>query len=297
MAQGLTLSQRREFRTAALFLSPNLILVGVFLFIPVVASFAISLLEWDVISAPEFSGIGNYQALAVDAEFWTSIARTGLFIAIAIPITLAASLGLAVLIDSLALAPILWRTVLFIPFAMSSVVVGLTWRWFYNPQYGLLNYLLSVVGIQGPEWLNDPTLALPSIVVVFVWQQVGFNMLLFLVALREVPEELRWASRVDGAGPWREFRHVVLPLISPITFFALLNIAINAFQIFDLAFVMTRGGPGQATTFVLQFIYDAAFGSFRVGYASAAAFVYILLIGVLTWVAWSSRRRWVLGED
>lgn len=297
MRTRLTPSQRREFGTALAFLSPNLILVGIFLFVPLAASLVISLLNWDVISTPEFAGLGNYQELAADGEFWSSIARTGLFIVIAIPVTLVASLALAVLIDNLALKPIIWRTVLFVPFAMSSVVVGLTWRWFYNPQYGLLNYLLSIVGIQGPEWLNDPNLALPSIVVVFVWQQVGFNMLLFLVALREVPEELRWAARVDGASGWGEFRHVVLPLISPITFFALLNIAINAFQIFDLAFVMTRGGPGQATTFVLQFIYDAAFGSFRVGYASAAAFVYVLLIGILTWIAWTLRRRWVLGED
>jgi multiple sugar transport system permease protein len=297
MAARLTLNQRREAAAAAAFISPNLLIVGVFLLVPLVAAFGISLLDWNVITPATFVGVDNYQQLAVDNQFWGAMGRTVLFILVAIPITLVLSLGFAVLIDNMALSPILWRTVIFLPYAMSSVVVGLTWRWFYNAEYGLLNYLLSLVGIQGPAWLNDPALALPSVVVVFVWQQVGFNMLLFLVALREVPEELRWAAKVDGANGWVEFRHVVLPLISPITFFALINIAINAFQIFDLAFVMTRGGPGQATTFVLQFIYDAAFGSFAVGYAAAASFLYVLLIGVLTWVAWVLRRRWVLGED
>jgi multiple sugar transport system permease protein len=297
MTTRLRLNQKREFAAAAAFISPNLLIVGVFLFMPLIAVFVISLLDWNVITPATFVGADNYQRLAADGQFWGSMGRTVVFILAVIPMTLVCSLGLAVVIDNMAFSPLFWRTIVFLPYAMSSVVVGLTWRWFYNPEYGLLNYLLSLLGIQGPAWLNDPALALPSVIVVFIWQQVGFNMLLFLVALREVPEELRWSAKVDGASSWGEFRHVVLPLISPMTFFALINISINAFQIFDLSYVMTGGGPGQATTFVLQFIYEAAFGSFAVGYASAVSFVYVLLIGVLTWTAWTLRRRWVLGED
>jgi multiple sugar transport system permease protein len=126
---------------------------------------------------------------------------------------------------------------------------------------------------------------------------VGFNVVLFLVALGEVPKELRWAAKVDGAGAWHEFRHVVLPIISPITFFAVLNALFNAFQTFDLAYVMTGGGPGRATTLAMQYIYDAAFSDFRMGYASAAAVIYIAAIGLITLLVWKSRRRWVFEES
>jgi multiple sugar transport system permease protein len=292
-----THSERRHARAAAAFLAPNLVLVTVFLFIPVVANLVISFTDWDVISPAKAVGTSNYTELFTSEPFRQALLTTAGFVVLTVPVTLALSLALAILLDSLAFGANAFRVAIFMPYAMSGVLVGLMWRWFYNPEYGLLNYLLSFVGIQGPEWLNNPALALPSVAAVFVWQQVGFNVVLFMVALREIPLELRWAARVDGAGWWRELVSVVLPLISPITFFALLNLAFTAFQTFDLAYVMTKGGPGRATTLVMQFIYDQAFGSFRIGFAAAAAFVYVAIIGLITWLAWGTRRLWVLGED
>jgi multiple sugar transport system permease protein len=288
---------RRNARTALLFLAPNLILVAVFLFIPVVANLGISFTDWDVVSEANPVGFANYTELLASPEFRQALVTTGVFTLITVSLTLVLSLALALLLDSIVYSAGAYRMALFIPYAMSGVVVGLMWRWFYNPEYGLLNYLLSFIGIQGPAWLNDPALALPSVAAVFIWQQVGFNMVLFLVVLREVPTELRWAARVDGAGWWRELFHVTLPLISPTTFFVVLNLSFIAFQTFDLAYVMTKGGPGRATTLVMQFIYDQAFGSFRLGYAAAAAFVYVAIIGLITMLAWATRRLWVLGED
>ena len=289
--------ERRHARTALLFLAPNLILVTVFLFIPVVANLGISFTDWDVVSPAEGVGLANYSELLTSNAFRQSLVTTAGFVLLTVPLTVALSLALALLLDSIVYSAAAFRVAIFIPYAMSGVIVGLMWRWFFNPEYGLLNYLLSLVGIQGPAWLNDPALALPSVAVAFIWGQVGFSVVLFLVVLREVPTELRWAARVDGAGWWRELFHVVLPLISPTTFFVLLNLCFVAFQTFDLAYVMTKGGPGRATTLVMQFIYDQAFGSFRIGYAAAAAFVYVAIIGAITLIAWWTRRLWVLGED
>lgn len=293
----MTARERRALGTATVFLAPNVILVAVFLMLPILASLVIAFLDWDAVSSPESAGLANFTELAGDRAFRDALLTTGLFVLLTVPLTVALSLAVAVLLDSVAYGRSVLRILLFLPYAMSSVLVGLMWRWFYNPQYGLLNYLLSLVGITGPAWLNEPGLALPSVAAIFVWQQLGFNVVLFMVALREVPVELRWAVRVDLGGWWSELRHAVLPMISPVTFFVVLNVSFAAFQTFDLAYVTTRGGPAGSTTLVLQFIYENAFGSFRMGYASAAAFAYVLLIGLATWLIWASRRRWVLGES
>jgi ABC-type sugar transport system permease subunit len=272
-------------------------LIIVFLFAPLLASVAISFLNWDGISPPTDAGMSNYRELLHDTFFFHSMALTGLFVAATVPLTMVLALALALLLENVVYAKPWFRVALFVPYAMSSVIVALIWRWFFDGAYGFLNYLLHFVGIQGPDWLNNPHFALPAVISVFIWQQVGFNVVLFIVALNEVPSEIKAAARVDGGGPWVEFRYVTLPMISPITFFILLNTAFLAFQSFDLAYVMTDGGPGTSTTFMMQFIYQSAFQSFRLGYAAAAAVVYILAIGAVTAAIWAMRRHFVFAEE
>lgn len=286
--------RQRDTRAAIVFLSPNLVLVVGLTFVPTVASIVLAFTQWDVITPPELIGWENFRELAGDPSFRRAMLNTLVYTVISVPITIGFGLVLALALQRTAYLRRLYRLGFFAPVVLSSVLVGLTWRWFFDPYYGLANYLLDLVGLTGPNWLADPTLALPSIIFMATWQNIGLYLVFFLVALEEVPQELRWAARVDGCGPWQEFRHVTFPMISPMTFFAFLIAAINAFQVFDLVYV--TAGNAEATLVMIQFIYDEAFLSFRMGYAAAASILYLIIIATLTLVFWSVRRRWVVGE-
>jgi multiple sugar transport system permease protein len=187
-----------------------------------------------------------------------------------------------------------FRTVYFLPVVSSMVAVALVWSWIYNPEYGLLNDLLARgFGVRGPAWLSDPRWAMPALVIVTVWKGLGYTMLLFLAGLQTSPDELSEAALTDGARAWARFRHVTLPMLSPTMFFVVVISLINAFQVFEQTFILTRGGPSNATRTLSYFIYENAFQFFQMGYASAMAFVLFVLLFTLTLVQFRLQKRWV----
>ena len=282
---------------AGLFLAPNLILVAVFTFIPAAGSLALSLAEWDVFSPPRFIGLDNYIKLLGDSSFWTATRNTFIYTMVTVPIVLAGSLLLALVLNKRLVGTLAFRTIFFIPVIMSGVLVSLTWLWLFNADYGPINYALAQIGIQGPDWLHDPRWALVSIMVVTIWKSLGFTMVIFLAALQDVPQSYYEAARIDGAAAWAEFRYITLPLISAAMFFALLISVIASFEVFDLVYLLTQGGPGRSSSVIVQYIYENAFKYFEVGYASSVATVFFAIVLVFTYFQWSLRRRWVFGEE
>lgn len=289
--------RRSDTKAAIGFLGPNLLITLAFLIFPLAASVFFSFYDWDGINVAKPVGLHNYSVLIGSSEFRRAIINTGLYVVLSVPTTVVLALAAAQFLVKLSYFKGIYRLALFIPYAMSGVVVALVWRWFFNGDYGVLNYLLHLIGIQGPDWLNNPSTMMLSVVIIAVWQQVGFNVVLFIVGLQEVPPELVMAAKVDGATGWQVFRHVTFPMLSPITFFILLNAMFTSFQVFDTVYVLSSGQPNGPIRMAIQFIYDEAFTSFRLGSASAAAVIYIVLIAILTGAMWSTRRFWVLGEE
>jgi multiple sugar transport system permease protein len=281
---------------AFLLLLPNFVLVFLFTFAPTLAGLVLSFTKWDIISPAQWAGIDNFTRLATDADFWTALRNTIVYTIVSVPVCMALSLAMALLLNLRLKGTIVYRTVLFIPVVMSGVLVSLTWRWLFNPDYGPINYALSLVGIRGPNWLTDLHWALPAVMIVTVWKNLGFNMVVFLAALQDVPSEYYDAAKIDGANTGHEFRYITWPLISPATFFAFIVAMINSFQVFDIVYMMTRGGPGRATSVMVQYIYENAFQYFNMGYAAAVAMVFFAFILVLSLLQWYLRRRWVYGE-
>jgi multiple sugar transport system permease protein len=282
---------------AFVLLLPNFVLVLLFTLAPTAAGLVLSFTEWDIISPAKLVGVDNFTRLATDAEFWIALRNTLIYTVVSVPVGMALSLALALLLNLRLPGTIIYRTVLFIPVVMSGVLVSLTWRWLFNPDYGPINYTLSLMGIRGPNWLSDLRWALPAIMIVTIWKNLGYNMVLFLAALQDVPAEYYDAARIDGANAWREFRYITWPLISPATFFAFIVSMIGSFQVFDIVYMMTRGGPGRATSVMVQYIYENAFQYFKMGYAAAIAMVFFAFILILSLLQWYLRRRWVFGED
>ncbi len=287
----------QEWLWAILMLAPNLILVAVFLFVPAVAGLSLSFTHWDLLTPAEFAGLDNYRVLLDDKNFWTALRNTAVYTFVSVPILVASGLILALLLHSKLPGTMLFRALFFIPVIMSGVVVSLAWRWLLHPDYGVVNYGLESVGIRGPNWFADPSWAMPAIIVVSVWQGFGFNMVIFLAALGEVPQSLYEAARIDGANRWQEFRNVTLPMISAITYFVIILSVIGSFQVFDLVFVLTGGGPGRSTSVMVQYIYESAFRDFQMGYASALSVVLFLIILAMSLLQWQLRNRWTYAEE
>lgn len=296
-AKPLARLVRSETLWAWLMLSPNFLLVLVFTFLPTVGGLALSFTAWDVISPAQFVGFDNFRLLFADSEFWIALRNTIIYTLVSVPLSMAGSLLLALALNLRLRGVVIFRTIFFIPVVMSGVLVSLTWRWLFNPDYGPINYALAGMGIQGPNWLNDLHWALPAIIIVTVWKSLGFNMVIFLAALQDVPSVFYDAARIDGANSAQEFRYVTFPLISPATFFAFIVAMIGSFQVFDLVYMMTRGGPGRATSVMVQYIYENAFQYFKMGYAAAVSMIFFAIILALSLLQWQLRRRWVYGEE
>jgi multiple sugar transport system permease protein len=272
-----------------LFLAPALVLIGVFFFLPVAASLLLSLTDFDIYAVGDpsnarFVGLRNYAHLLASKEFWQALKNTFIFALVGGPLTVAASLAAALLVNAkLARFRGVFRTVYFIPFVTTLVAVSVVWRYLYHPQYGLINYLLAKVGIRGPDWLGDPHWALAAIILMSAWKNFGYNMLIFIAGLQSIPEELLEAAQLDGAGPLLRFRHVTLPLLGPTMLFVAVITMIGYFQLFAEPYVMTQGGPLGSTTSVVLLMYQEGFRWWRMGYAAALAFV--LFVVMLLWTA------------
>ena len=287
--------KRRLFKAVEpyLYLLPTIIGLLLFSAGSVIATFFVSFTRWPIVTAPKWIGLGNYQAIIQSDLFWRVFWNTLYFVVLAVPLSVSASLAAAVLVNRGVRGVRFFRTVYFLPVVSSMVAVALVWSYMYNPEYGMLNFLLSVIGMQGPAWLSDARWAMPAMVIVTVWKGLGYSMVIFLAGLQNIPEELYEAAALDGAGPSRRFWRVTFPLLSPTLFFVLVITLINSFQVFEQTYVLTRGGPGNATLTLSYHIYENAFSFFRMGYAAAVSYVLFAFTFVITLIQFKLQYRWV----
>jgi multiple sugar transport system permease protein len=284
--------QAKEALFGYLFILPAGLGFLIFIAGPILASLYFSLTDYKIISAPRWVGLANYAKLLQDPIFWQSLKVTLVYAVLSLPLGLIISLSLAVLMNQKIRGISFWRTVYYLPAVIAGAAVAVLWRWILNPEFGLLNVLLKYLGIQGPKWLQDSHWALPSLVMISLWA-VGGSMVIYLSGLQGIATELYEAAEMDGATSWRRFIHITLPMLSPVIFFNVVMGLIGAFQWFTEPFVMTRGGPGQSTLSYMLNLYNNAFQFFKMGYASALAWVLFVLVLVLTLAVFRSSPMWV----
>ncbi len=283
----------RKLAWVLLFISPSLVGLTIFTVIPILASLGLTFFEWDLLTPPNFVGLGNFQRLIHDRSFWASLAHTLRFIAGYIPLVMVIALSVAVILNQKLRGVLFFRAAFFTPVVSAWVAVALLWKWIFNPKFGIVNYLLGLVGIQGPAWLFDPQWAMPAIIITSVWKDIGFVTVMFLAGLQGIPEEYYDAAAIDGAGGWQRFRYITLPLLSPTTFFALIISLINSFQVFDQVWIMTGGGPAGATSVLVAQIVKNAFEYSRMGYAATLSWALFSLVFAATVFQMRLQRRWV----
>ncbi len=282
-----------EGRWALAFLAPTLIGLALLSAGPILGTLAISLTKWDLLTPPTFVGLDNFGALISDDRFLKALRNTFFYTVVSVPLGLAVALGLALALNQAVRGIALVRTAYFLPVVTSTIAIALVWQWIYNADSGLLNQVLGVVGIAPQKWLTNPTLAMPSIIAMSIWQGLGVNVIIFLAALQGIPSELLDAASVDGAGRWARFRHVTLPLLTPAIFFTGVLAMIAGFQVFDQIFVLIKPRPTDATITVVYFIYENGFKFFKMGYASAASWVLFAIVALFTAIYFWSQGRWV----
>ena len=279
-----------------LFLAPTLIGLGLFTFLPILASIALAFFRWDIITDPQFVGLDNFAQIAADPTIRVSFLNTIAFVIIAVTLQLALALGLAVLVNTKmpALLRSFFRSVLFFPLILSAASVSIIMSYLFNENFGLVNHFLNMLGIGNVAWLTSPQGAMVVVVLVYVWQNFGFSFLLFLGGLASIPKEVYEAAQVDGATSWRQFWRITFPLVSPTTLVASVMAIISALQIFDQPYVLTRGGPGDSTRTAVMVIYESAFKQLEFGKASAIGIVLTILIMLVTALQFRLSRRFVL---
>ncbi|MBN8883068.1 carbohydrate ABC transporter permease [Salana multivorans] len=272
----------QQRRSAWLFIALPVALFLLFMLIPLGMALVLSFFDYSIVGDSDFVGIANYVKALNDPIFWIALRNTAYYTVLYVPGGLIVALGTALLLNRDARVARAFRTVFYIPVVSSTVATAAIWLWLLNPQYGLINNVLRWVGIDGPAWLYESQWAMIAIVVMSVWAGFGANMIIYLAALQGVPNELVEAARLDGAGAPRVFWHVTRPAISRTTFLILTLLLIGAFQVFDQAYVLTKGGPGNSTLTLVYYIYDRGFGRLQMGYASAISFILFLIIMVFS---------------
>jgi multiple sugar transport system permease protein len=270
------------------FVAPALTLIVVFFVGPVIAALGLSFTDFDLYAladphAARWVGFRNYGRVLHEPLFWQALRNTLYFALVGGPLTVAASLGAALLVNARALR---WkataRAVFFAPFVTTLVAVAIVWRYLYHPKYGLLNWLLGHVGVHQIDWLGDPRWAMPAIILMATWKNFGYNMLIFIAGLQNIPRELHEAAALDGATPFQRFRHVTIPMLAPTMFFVVIVTMIGYLQLFTEPYVMTQGGPLRATTSLVLYMYEEGFRWWRLGVAAAIAFLLFVLIVLFT---------------
>lgn len=271
------------------FLAPALGLIAVFFALPILAALLLSFTDFDIYalgdpSALRWVGLANYRQLLDHPLFWTALANTLYFVLLGGPLSVALSLAAALLVNAkLTCCKTLFRTVYFLPVVSTLVAVAVVWRALYHPEAGLLNQLLGLLGLAPIDWLGDPTWAMPALILMAAWKNFGFNMIIFIAGLQAIPERLYEAARLDGASAWAQFIHITLPLLAPTFLFVALMTMIGYLQLFAEPYVMTQGGPANATLSVVLLMYQEGFRWWNMGFAAAIAFVLfaIILAGTL----------------
>ncbi|MBV7337860.1 sugar ABC transporter permease [Chloroflexi bacterium TSY] len=264
---------------------------------PMIATAVLSFHRWDLIGTPRFIGIDNYAKLFQDDLFGQSLKVTVLYGLGRVPLGIAAGLLTALLLNQRVKLLGMWRVLYYMPVVLPPVAISLLWMWIYNPRYGILNgFLWNAFGIQGPAWLESTTWVLPSLMIMAVWSAMGRNMLIYLSGLQSISQDLYDAANVDGAGAWRKFLAITIPMLSPVIFFNLITGMIDTFKLFTQAYVMTNGGPRNASLFFYYYLFQNAFQRFKMGYASTMAVVVTILIMVLTILVFRTSKAWVYYE-
>lgn len=278
----------RVQRAAWWFVAPALIVLAVFFFVPVLGALVMSLTDFDLYALSDFDnlrfiGFDNYARLLREPLFWKALGNTLYFVAVGVPLSLGVSLGAALLVSSkLARFRGLFRTVFFAPVVTTLVAVAVVWRYIFHTRYGFLNYGLSGLGLDPIDWMGDPRWSMPAIIILAVWKNFGYNMIILLAALQNIPEDLYEAARIDGASGWQIFRHITLPGIGPVLLLVSILTMTGYFQLFAEPYVMTEGGPLQSTLSVLYFMYEEGFKWWSLGRASAVAFLLFVLMFAVT---------------
>jgi multiple sugar transport system permease protein len=279
------------------FVAPALTLIGLFFFLPVAASLLLSFTDFDIyalgrLDRLRFIGLDNYRRLLNDPMFWTALRNTLYFVVVSGPLSVLVSLGAALLVNHrLTRFQGVFRTLLFLPVVTTLVAVAVVWRYLYHPRYGFLNYVLGLAGLPPIEWLGDPEWAMPAIILMAVWKNFGFNMVVFIAGLQSIPHRLYEAAEIDGADGWAQFRYITLPMLAPTFLFVTVITLIGYFQLFAEPYVMTQGGPADSTLSVALLMFQEGFRWWNLGYAAAVAFVLFLIILAGTLIqAWL--RRW-----
>jgi multiple sugar transport system permease protein len=290
---------RTEQRAGLLFASPWLLGTILFVVGPVVASVLLSITNWNLISSPKWVGLENYRDMVDDRDFWQSIRVTLLYTVLAVPLYQVAGLALALLLNQRVRGMYLFRTILFLPAVLSGVAVAVLWVSLLHPDLGVVNQVLRAIGIDDPpRWLQSPSWAVPAVVLMGLWG-IGGGAIIYLAGLQNIPPALHQAARIDGAGPWQTFRHITLPLLTPTLLFTLLIGLIEAFQVFDTAYILggSRGGTRGSLLFYVLNIWNEGFRNGRFGYASALAWVLVIAAAIVITLIFKTSSRWVYYES
>jgi len=277
--------RREDFITGIICLSPSLLIVIIFVIFPILFSLGISFFDWRIITQEKpFVGLANYVKMFTNPEFWNALKNTALYTLGVVPVGAAISLGLALLLNRNIRFSGFFRTAFFLPVITSTIAVAIVWLWIYNDHNGLLNIILRAVGMKPVTWLTSSKTALLSVIIMSIWKNAGYHMVIFLAGLQSIPESFYEAATLAGAGPFQKFRYITWPMLVPATLFVLVTNTIFSFQVFGPIYTMTGGGPVRSTTVIVYHLYVRAFEFQEMGYASAAAWVVFLLLIAMTFL-------------
>jgi len=295
--QRMSPAARREAWAGYLFISPWLIGFVVFVVGPMIASFFISFTRWNIVGDPSWVGIDNYRRiLTSDPDFVQALKVTFKYALIYLPLVTVLGLAMAMALNSKLKGVSVFRTMFYLPYVVPGIAATLIWVWILNPRFGLLNTVLGWIGMEGPNWLGNPNTALYGIIMISLWG-VGGSAIIYLAGLQNIPDHLYEAATVDGASAAQKFRHITIPMLTPVIFFQLIIALIGVFQTFTSSFVATKGGPLKSTFFYMLYIYNKAWESLRMGYASALAWILFVIILVITLLVLRSSAMWVYYES
>lgn len=285
--------RREDFFTGIICLAPSLLVIAFFVVFPIIFSLYLSFHEWAILTSDKpFVGLDNFERMFSTPEFWQALKNTFLYTVGVVPFGAAASLALALLLNRTILGSGFFRTAFFLPVITSTIAIAVVWLWVYDDNIGLLNLILRGLGFQPVRWLTSSKTALLSMIIMNVWRNAGYHMVIFLAGLQSIPESLYEAATIDGVNTFQRFRYITWPLLVPTTVFVLITNTIFTFQVFGPIYVMTGGGPARSTSVIVYYLYQRAFEFQEMGYASAVAWIiFIILIGLTLFQLWLSRNK------
>lgn len=284
--------EKSRNRWGIVFILPQLISLICLGIIPIIIAFALSFYEWNGFGSPMWTGLSNFKDVFTDLDTLIAIKNTFLYAIIYVPCSIALSLGLAILLNK-AWGKMFYRAVFFMPQIVTSVAIAVVWSWIYQPQFGVLNMILKSFGLEGEEWLRNPSTAMGAVIVMSIWWGLGYNVVLFLAGLQNVSRTYVEAAKIDGANERDVFRYITIPLVSPTTLLVTITTMINAFQVFDQMFLLTSGGPAKRTYTLAIHIYETAFREYELGKASAIALILFVIVVTVSAIQFKLSNRWV----